>query len=74
MLQVVAVSTPDGVTDFINGSNPSCRTMDPEFTQPLTEMITEDISGGNAWRASKVDNSTANYEPTKWDPRQLINL
>jgi hypothetical protein len=39
-------SNPDEVIELFNLSNPSSRIMALEFTQPLTEMSTEHISGG----------------------------
>jgi hypothetical protein len=34
---------------FLNLPSPFNRTMAPEFTQLLTEMSTEDVSGGKVW-------------------------
>jgi hypothetical protein len=59
---MVARSNPDEV-DFFNLSNPSSRTVALRSTQPLTEMSTWNISGGN-WRpARKAVNLTAICEP-----------
>jgi hypothetical protein len=44
-IRKVAVSSPDEV-DFFNSPNPSSRTMALESTQPLTEMSTRNIPGG----------------------------
>jgi hypothetical protein len=37
---------PDGVTGFFNCPNPSSRTMSLVSTQPLTEISTRNIPGG----------------------------
>jgi hypothetical protein len=50
-------SIPDEVTGF--HWNPSSRTMDLGFTQPLAEMSTTNIPGGKARPACKADNLTA---------------
>jgi hypothetical protein len=49
---------PDEV-DFFNLPNPSSRTMAPGSTQPLTEMSTRNIPGGEGRPAHKADNLTA---------------
>jgi hypothetical protein len=59
---------------FFNLPNPSSWTMALGLTQPLTEMITEDISGANVQQVRKADNITAICEPitkTMRDPRHL---
>jgi hypothetical protein len=43
--------------------NPSSRTMALGLTQPLTEMSTRNIPGGNGRPARKADNLTAICEP-----------
>jgi hypothetical protein len=55
---------------FFSAPNPSSCTMAPGFTQSITEKI----SGGKGWAASKTDNLTAICEPNVWtilDPRHL---
>ena len=39
-------SIPDGVIEIFRGHNPSGRTVALGLTQPLTEMITRNISWG----------------------------
>jgi hypothetical protein len=58
----VAGSNP-GEVDFFNLLNPSSRTMGLGSTQPLTEISTRNISGGNGQPARKADNLTAICEP-----------
>jgi hypothetical protein len=53
---------PDEV-DFFNLPNPSSRTMALGSTQPLTEMSTRNIPGGEGRPARKADNLTAICEP-----------
>jgi hypothetical protein len=46
-------------------------------TQPLTEMGTRNLPGGEGRPASKADNLTAIYEPNiykMWEPRPLTTL
>jgi hypothetical protein len=62
MLQV-AGSGPDEV-NFFNWPNPSNRTMALESTQPLTEMSTRNLPGGNGRPVRKADNITGICEPT----------
>jgi hypothetical protein len=51
--------------DFFNLPNPSSRTMALGSTQPLTEMSTRNISGGEGKRPErKADNLAAICEPT----------
>jgi hypothetical protein len=61
---------PDEV-DFLNLPNPSSRTMALGSTQPLSEMSTRNIPGGE-WRpARRADNLTAICEPIvykMWEP------
>jgi hypothetical protein len=49
--------------DVFNVSNLSSRTMALGSTQPLTEMSTRNIPGGNGRPAGKADNLTAISEP-----------
>jgi hypothetical protein len=60
MLQ--AGSSPDEV-DLFNLPNTFSRTMALGSTQPLTELITGDISGGKGRPACKAENLTAICEP-----------
>jgi hypothetical protein len=53
---------PDEV-DFFNLPNPSSRTMALRSTQPLTEMSTRNIPGGEGRPARKADNLTDICEP-----------
>jgi hypothetical protein len=48
----VAGSIPDEVIGFFNWPNPSNRTMTLGSTQPLTEMSTRNLPGGEGWPAS----------------------
>jgi hypothetical protein len=48
---------------FSNLPNPSNRTMDLGFTQPLTETSTRNPPGGEARPVCKADNLTAIREP-----------
>jgi hypothetical protein len=59
----VAGSNPDDVIRFFNRPNPSSRTMAPGSTQPLTEMSTRNLSGGEGRPARGADNLTAVCEP-----------
>jgi hypothetical protein len=43
--------------------NPSSFTMALGFTRQVTEMSSEDLSGGKMWPARKADNLTATFEP-----------
>jgi hypothetical protein len=46
-------------------------------TQPVTEMITRNLPGGNGRPACKADNLTTICEPTvykMWEPRCLTTL
>jgi hypothetical protein len=64
---------PDEV-DFFNLPNPSSRTMALGSTQPLTEMSTRNIPGGEELPARKADNLIAICEPIvykMWDPQHL---
>jgi hypothetical protein len=49
--------------DFFNLPNTSSRTMALGSTQPLTEMSTRNLPGGNKRPAHRADNLTANCEP-----------
>jgi hypothetical protein len=67
---------PDEV-DVFNLPNPSSRTMVLGSTQPLTEMSTRNIPGGEGRSAHKADNLTAISEPTvykMWEPQYLTTL
>jgi hypothetical protein len=59
----VAGSIPDEVTGFFNWPNPSSLIMVLGSTQPLTEMSTGNLPGGNGRPALKADNLTAICEP-----------
>jgi len=50
----VAGSIPDGVTETFHRHNPSGRTMALGYTQPLTEMCTRNIFGGNGGRCRRL--------------------
>jgi hypothetical protein len=65
MLQTrkVAGSIPDEVIEFFNWPNPSSRTMALGSTQPLTEMGTRNIPGGNGRPTCKANKLTAVCEP-----------
>jgi hypothetical protein len=63
--------------DFFNLPNPSSRTMALGSTQPLTEMSTRNIPGGEWQLALKADNLTAICEPMvykMWEPQHLTAL
>jgi hypothetical protein len=47
---------------FFNWLNPSSRTMALGSTQPLTEMSTRNLPGGEGPPAHMADNLTAIYE------------
>jgi hypothetical protein len=67
---------PDEV-DFSNLPNPSSRTMALGSTQPLTEMSTRNIPGGEGRPARKADKLTAICEPIvykMWKPQHLTAL
>jgi hypothetical protein len=49
--------------DFFNLHNPSSSTMALGSTQPLTEMSTRNLPGGEKRPARRSDNPTAIYEP-----------
>jgi hypothetical protein len=62
----VAGSIPDHVAEFFTLPNTSSRTMDPGFTQPLTEMSTRNLPGGERGKARlarKADKLTATFDP-----------
>jgi hypothetical protein len=59
----VAGSIPDEVIGFFNRHNPSSPTMTLGLTQPVTEVSTRNLPGGEGWRACKADNLTAICEP-----------
>jgi hypothetical protein len=52
------------ITGFFNLPNPSSRTEDPEFTQPLTEMSTKNLPAGKGRLALEDGNFTAICEST----------
>jgi hypothetical protein len=56
------VRVPDEV-DIFNLPNPSSRTMALESTQPLTEMSTRNLPGGNKRPERRADNLAAICEP-----------
>jgi hypothetical protein len=67
---------PDEV-DFFNLPNPSSRTMALGSNQPLTEMSTRNIPGGEGRPARKADNFTAIFEPIvhkMWEHQHLTAL
>jgi hypothetical protein len=67
---------PDEV-DFFNLLNPSSRTTALGSTQPLTEMSTRNIPGGEVRPARKADNLTAICELTVYKmckPQHLTTL
>jgi hypothetical protein len=49
--------------DFFNLPNPSSRTMALGSTQPLTEMSTRNLLGGEKRPSPRADNFAAIYEP-----------
>jgi hypothetical protein len=57
--QKVAGSIPDEVTGFFNWPNSSSRTMALGSTQPLTEMSTRNLPGGEGQPARGADSLTA---------------
>jgi hypothetical protein len=56
------VRVPDEV-EFFNLPNPSSRTMALGSTQPLTEMSTRNLPGGNKRPARRADNPAIICEP-----------
>jgi hypothetical protein len=57
--------------------NPSSRTMALGSTQPLTEMSTRNLPGGEERPAREAQNITVICEPTvykMWEPRRLTTL
>jgi hypothetical protein len=59
----VVGSIPYEVIGFFNWPNPSSRTMALRSTQPLTEMSTRNLPGGEGRPARGADNLTAISEP-----------
>jgi hypothetical protein len=59
----VAGLIPDEVTGFFNSPNPYSRTVAVGSTQPLTEMRTRNLPGGEGRPARQTDNLTAICEP-----------
>jgi hypothetical protein len=59
----VAGSIPDEFIGFFNWPNSSSRNMAPGLTQPLTEMRTRNLPGGNGRPVRKADKLTAIFEP-----------
>jgi hypothetical protein len=57
-------SIPDEVIGFFNLPNLSSSTMALGSTQPLREMSTRNLPGGERQLARKADNLTAICEPT----------
>jgi hypothetical protein len=60
----VAISIPDKVIGFFSWPSPSRHIMALVSTQPLTEMSTRNLPGGQGRPARKADNLTAICEPT----------
>jgi hypothetical protein len=60
----VVGSIPDEVIGFFNSPNPSSRTMALGLTQPLREMNTKNLPGGQGQPARKAGNLTSISEPT----------
>jgi hypothetical protein len=60
----VAGSIPDEVNTIFNWPNPFSRTMTLGSIQPLTEMSTRNLPGGEGRPVRKADNLTAICEPT----------
>jgi hypothetical protein len=56
------VRVPDEV-DFFNLPNSSSRTVGLGSTQPLTEMSTRNLPGGQKWPAFRADNLAVICEP-----------
>jgi hypothetical protein len=56
-------SSPEEVIGFFSCPNPSSRTMALGSTQPLAEMSTRNLSGGEGLPAHKADNLTVICEP-----------
>jgi hypothetical protein len=54
---------PDEVTGFFSWPNPSSRTMALGSTQPLTQMSTRNLPGGEGRPVHKTDNLTVICEP-----------
>jgi hypothetical protein len=54
-----AGSIPNEVIVFFNLHNPSSRNMAPGSTQPITEISTKNLSGGNGRPVHKAENLTA---------------
>jgi hypothetical protein len=60
--QKVAGSIPDEVIGFFNWTNLSSLTVALGSAQPLTEMNTRNLPGGERRPARKADNFTAIFE------------
>jgi hypothetical protein len=60
--------------DFFNLPNTSSRTMTLGSTQPLTEMSTRNLPGGNERPACRADNLVAVCEPNVWKCGSLQGL
>jgi hypothetical protein len=58
-----SIPIPDEVIGCFNWPNPSSSTMTLGSTQPLTEMSTRNLPGGNGRPASGADNLTDICEP-----------
>jgi hypothetical protein len=71
-------SIPDEVIGFFfNVPNPSSRTMTLGSAQPVTEMSTRNLPGGEGRPARKADNLTAICELVVWklwEPQRLTTL
>jgi hypothetical protein len=68
---------PMRLLDSLNLLNPSSRVMALGSTQPLTEMSTGNLPGGEGLPARKADNLTAIFEPIvykMWEPQRLTTL
>jgi hypothetical protein len=64
--EISPVRVPDEV-DFLNLPNPSSHTMAPGSTQPLTQMSTRNLPGGNKRQARRADSLAAICEPNVWE-------
>jgi hypothetical protein len=63
----VAGSVPDGVIGIFHWHNPSSHTMALGLTQPLTEMSTIIIRGGQRRPVRRVDNRTTFMYRLSWN-------
>jgi hypothetical protein len=72
----VAASIPDGVTGIFHWHNPSGRNLALRSTQPLTEMITRNISWGKSGRCVGPTTLSHSYADCLeiWEPSGTLGV